>query len=88
MKGNSIYPDFKDDALKIAQSGRWATLNEKIIDLASSPGVGNGWQVQLFAALCYQVFSEYRCLQKVFEAVVIDSSLMAWRARNLLELSV
>jgi hypothetical protein len=88
VKDSPIYPNFEDDASKIANSSRWSALNEKIISLTSNCDAGNGWQVQLFAALCYQVFSEYRRLKEAFEAEVVDPSQMAWRARNLLELSV
>jgi hypothetical protein len=45
--------------------------------------------VQLFASLCFQVFSEYLSLKCAYENEHHDDvSLLAWRARNLLELSV
>jgi hypothetical protein len=76
------------DAANIKESGRWAAMNEKIACLAKNPGDGNAWQVQLLGALCFQVFSEYRRLQDARGAERTDPSLLAWRARNLLELSV
>jgi hypothetical protein len=76
------------DAANIEQSGRWEAMNEKIVCLAKNPGVGNAWRVQLLSGLCFQVFAEYRRLQDARAAERIDPSLVAWRARNLLELSV
>jgi hypothetical protein len=63
-------------------------MNEKIVRLAENPGDGNAWQVQLLGALCFQVLSEYRRLQDAHAAERTDPALLAWRARNLLELSV
>lgn len=83
-----VFSQFVADAANIKASGRWAAMNEKILCLAKNPGVGNAWQVQLLGALCFQVFSEYRCLQDARAAEHTDPSLLAWRARNLLELSV
>lgn len=80
---------FVDDAANIKTSGRWAAINAKIKRLAAKPGVGNEWYVQLFGSLCYQVFSEYCLLENAYaEKRDRDASLLAWRARNLLELSV
>ena len=93
LKGESAMDDpgfsqFVADAANIKESGRWAAMNEKIVCLAKNPGVGNAWQVQLLGALCFQVFSEYGRLQDARAAERTDPSLLAWRARNLLELSV
>jgi hypothetical protein len=80
---------FVDDAADIKVSGRWAALNERVEQMAADPGAGNGWYVQLFGALCYQVLSEYCLLRDAHaEKRARDASLLAWRARNLLELSV
>jgi hypothetical protein len=85
---NPVFSQFVTDAANIKESGRWAAMNEKIACLAKSPGGGNAWQVQLLGALCFQVFSEYLRLQDARAAEPTDPSLLAWRARNLLELSV
>jgi len=85
---NPVFSQFVADAANIKESGRWAAMNEKIVCLAKNPGVGNAWQVQLLGALCFQVLSEYRHLQGTYSAERNDPSLLAWRARNLLELSV
>lgn len=85
---NQVFSQFVADAANIKESGRWVAMNEKIVCLAKNPGVGNAWQVQLLGALCFQIFSEYQRLQDERAAERIDSSLLAWRARNLLELSV
>ena len=85
---NPLFSQFVADAANITESGRWAAMSEKIVCLAKNPGVGNAWQAQLLEALCYQVFSEYRRLRDARAAERPDPSLLAWRARNLLELSV
>src|SRR4051812_10108838 len=86
-----MYPEFAklvEDATNIAASGRWEAVNERIKELAANPGnEDDGW-VQLFSSLCFQVFSEYLLLRRSYEKKHDDSSLLAWRARNLLELSV
>jgi hypothetical protein len=80
---------FVDDAAKIGTSGRWDAVNAAIEKLAANPGLDNEWYVQLFGSLCYQVFSEYLLLKNAYaEKRERDASLLAWRARNLLELSV
>jgi hypothetical protein len=84
-------PEFSrlvDEAANIAASGRWAAVNERIKYLAANPGVDNDWWVQLFASLCSHVFSEYLLLKRAHEEKREGASLLAWRARNLLELSV
>ena len=63
-------------------------MNEKLICLAKNPAGGNAWEVQLLGGLCFQVLSEYRHLRDAHTAKGADPSLLAWRARNLLELSV
>ena len=77
-----------DEAANIAASGRWTAVNERIKCLAANPGVDNDWWVQLFASLCSQIFSEYLLLKCTHEESRDGASLLAWRARNLLELSV
>ncbi|HEV1992994.1 MAG TPA: hypothetical protein VGR03_01560 [Candidatus Acidoferrum sp.] len=77
-----------DQAADIAASGRWAAVNERIEHLVANPGTDNDWWVQLFASLCSQVFSEYLFLKRAHEEKRDEPSLLAWRARNLLELSV
>jgi hypothetical protein len=44
--------------------------------------------VQLFGSLCAQVLSEYLHLKRAHEQKTDDGSLLAWCARNLLELAV
>ena len=82
-------PRLVDDAAAIASSGRWAAVSERIETLAAHPGIENAWWVQLFGALCSHNFSEYMLLKKAYENRQRDDvPLLAWRARNLLELSV
>ena len=81
------FSQFVDDAANVKVSGRWDAMNTKIQRLAAKPGVGNEWYVQLFGALCYQVFSEYHQLENAYKGRE-NAPLLAWRARNLLELSV
>ena len=77
-----------DEAANISGSGRWAAVNKRIEYLTANPGVDNDWWVQLFGSLCFQVFSEYLSLKRAHEEKRAEASLLAWRARNLLELSV
>ncbi len=86
---NPVFSKFVADAANIKESGRWTALNERIFQMADKPGAGNEWYVQLFGQLCYQVLSEYNSLKHTYdEKQNGDASLLAWRARNLLELSV
>lgn len=78
-----------DDAAAIASSGRWAAVNDRIETLAAHPGIDNAWWVQLFGALCWHNFSEYLLLKKAYQNRQRDDvPLLAWRGRNLLELSI
>ncbi len=85
---DSEFSRLVDEAADISQSGRWAAVNERIEYLSANPGVHNDWWVQLFGSLCFQVFSEYLSLKRAHEHKRYEVSLLAWRARNLLELSV
>ena len=83
------FSEFVEAADDIRRSGRWTAVNAAIETLAANPGVDNAWYVQVLGALCFHVFSEYRALRRVYEENRDgDTSLLAWRARNLLELSV
>ncbi len=77
-------------AADIAPSGKWEAVNTRIEELAANPGPGNAWYVQALAGLCSHAFSEYLWLKKAYERndPADDASLLAWRARNLLELCV
>jgi hypothetical protein len=78
-----------DDPEVIKTSGRWAAANEEIKRLAANPGADNVWYVELLSSLCYNVFSEYLLIKNAHEEKRRgDASLLAWRARNLLELLV
>ena len=78
-----------NQAAESTSSGRWAAVNTRIGALAAHPGQDNEWWAQLFGALCYQNFSEYLLLKKDYENRTTDDvALLAWRARNLLELCV
>jgi len=77
------------EAEEIKASGRWAALNQKIEQLADNPNGYGSWQVKVFADLSFKNFSEYLALKKAYEdETEADLSLLAWRARNLLEVSV
>jgi hypothetical protein len=84
-----ILSSFVEAAAKIASSGRWEALNAKIEHLARNPGKGKAWWVQVFACLWFQLSSEYVLLKRDFQSRQgKNPALLAWRARNLLELSV
>lgn len=77
------------EAADIKSSGRWGALNQKICQLAENHNGHEVWQIQVIAALCSKNFSEYFALKKAYEdQPVSEPSLLAWRARNLLEVSV
>lgn len=82
------FAKFVTDAADVKKSGRWNAMNVKIQRLAAKPSAGDEWHVQLFGSICYQVFSEYHRLESAYGAERENASLLAWRARNLLELSV
>jgi hypothetical protein len=84
-----MFSRFVAEAAAIRTSGRWETVNAAIERLAGNPGEDNGWYVQVIGGLCFCVFSEYLSLKRAYEERRDrDSSVLAWRARNLLELSV
>lgn len=78
-----------DYAVSIATSGRWAALNERIVHYAGTPEAGGHLHFPLFGKLVFRVFNEYLALKAAYyEPSTDDLSLIAWRARNLLELRV
>jgi hypothetical protein len=80
-----------ESAASIATSGRWDALNESVKQCFARGGSKDElWYRQLFAGLCLRVFSEYLALKQAYaeEPAKDDISLLSWRARNLLELSV
>jgi hypothetical protein len=86
-----LNPAFKfvGDAAQITASGRRDVVNDAIVRLAKNPGPNNAWYVQVLGALCSKIFSEYQLLKNAYaEPQRDDAPLLAWRARNLLELSV
>lgn len=83
-----IFSQFALEATKIKEGGRWAAMNEKIVTFTNNATTGNEWWTELLGSLCFQIFSEFLCLQNAYEKERADPALLAWRARNLLELSV
>lgn len=77
---------FAEDAENIRTSGRWAQLNQRIEELCADPGDCEAWRVKVLAGLAYSVFAEYVAMKKA--AKEETPALLAWRARNLLELVV
>lgn len=82
------FAEFVADAATIKEAGRWQALNQHVREMAANPGTGNGWYVQIFGQLCFQILSGYNSLSQAYDGQHDDASLLAWRARNLLELSV
>jgi len=83
------FAKFIEDAEAGASSERRAAIGAKIKRLARSPQAFGEWYLELFAGLCYHVYSEYDLLRNAHKANQRgDVPLLAWRARNLLELSV
>jgi hypothetical protein len=76
------------EAAGVAGSGRWAAINSQIKRLCANPGVGNAWRVEVLSSLCASVLYEYQSAKHAYEDPASEVALIAWRARNLLELSV
>jgi len=72
----------------ISKSGRWTIINDKIQRLTANPMPGNEWWVELFGKLCFRLFKEYLLLKRDYEAKHKETALLAWRSRNILELSI
>lgn len=73
-------------AEQIASSGRWLAINNSILEANRiSP---QNWRIEVFASLVAQLFSDYLELKAAFKADSSQISLLAWRARNLVETSV
>jgi hypothetical protein len=84
-----LFSRFVEEAAKIASCGRWTALGNKIEDLARKPVEGEAWRAQVFACLWFKLSSEYVLIKRDFQLNERhNSDLLAWRARNLLELSV
>ncbi len=77
-----------NEAAEIKKSGRWGAVNQKIRQLADNISEHQAWQIQVMASLCTQNFSEYLALKKAYEEEASEPSLLAWRARNLFEISI
>jgi len=85
-----MHPEFScyvEMASGVAASGRWDKLNGVIKQLWASRETCEEWRLEVLASLSSRIFREYLSLKKDYESVQ-DPSLLAWRARNLLELSV
>jgi uncharacterized protein DUF5677 len=80
-------PTFINLANQIAASGRWATVKDNLVRLAKS-GTGEEWCTRVFSSLAAQLFLEYLSLKEAHASASTESALMAWRSRNLLEISV
>lgn len=80
---------FIKQAKDISTSGRWKALNEKIREILENPAIASEWSLRVHAPLTEAVFLEYLELKDVYDkGRYRDLSLLAWRARNLLELSI
>lgn len=83
------FDDAVAQALEVRTSGRWEALNDKIKALAAHPAPHAPWYVRTFGALVGETFGEFSCLEKAYEERHFkEVPLLAWRARNLLELSI
>lgn len=83
---NQDFADIPSCAAEIVRAGKWNTIGDR---LREHVGVGDEWWVQLLSSLYKQGSSEYRGLTSAYENIDSkDPPLLAWRARNLLELCV
>lgn len=77
-----------EQASDIEMSGRWSLFNQRITVLVTSFEEDSQWRFVLLANLADRVFYEFNKLRKSYMDPENDISLMAWRARNILELSI
>jgi hypothetical protein len=83
------FQEFIDVAEEIRTLGRWERVNSALVDMARAAPAERGWYVQVISGLLFRVLSEYSALKRAYQDEREKSSaLLAWRARNLLELSV
>lgn len=77
-------------AADIQTSGKCEALNKQIEQLAVNPTPGSEWHLQVIGNLWSRGFLEYLRLKHAYERQDQADSpdLLAWRARNLLELSI
>ena len=82
--------EFQHQAAAIAASGRWEKVNVAIRTWCEAPIPSDQrWWGQLLTGLCSRIFYEYLALKRANEQRnASNEALLAWRARNLLELSV
>ncbi len=92
MKNNQTnpFPGMVNLANQIATCGRWDALNNAIERLAKSyAGREDVWYLQTLSGLTFLTLTEYNFLKEANGDKRGDTvSLVAWRARNLLELAV
>ncbi|MFN7114125.1 MAG: DUF5677 domain-containing protein [Alphaproteobacteria bacterium] len=74
----------------IKTSGRWSDHNSRIVSYLNS-GIDEKklWWIEVISTLTYECFREYTALKLAFDTGAADDiSLIAWRTRNLLEISM
>jgi hypothetical protein len=76
-----------DRAADLAEPERWAAVNENLARLSKVAG-GEQWWIRVIGRLAAQLFSEYLSLKEAHGDTRAGSALVAWRARNLLEISI
>ena len=81
--------EVREALANITASGRLEALNKRIELLVENPEKDKAWWSQVFFCLWIQVSSEYLLLRSAYEEQQRKgNALIAWRTRNLLELSV
>lgn len=83
--------DFTDhikEADEIRTSVRWNALNEKIKKQAAISDKKLEWRSHVFSGLTYRIFSEYHRIKEAHERNDDELAIVAWHARNLLELMI
>jgi len=80
--------DFINEVEDIKTSGRWNSLNEKIKILSAVSDNESEWITSVFSGLIYRIFKEYHRMQEAHKYTDDDLAIVAWHARNLLELGV
>jgi hypothetical protein len=76
------------EAAAIETSGRLQALANQLGALLHGPRLGMKWHAQVLWTLAHSATAEYMSMKAAYDAPELDPCLVAWRARNLLELMV
>lgn len=74
-------------AKEVRNSGRWRALNARILAMYVDNSPETDWWNHVVASVAAQNFAEFSAMEYEYDNRP-DAALLAWRSRNLLEISV